>query len=280
MTYRLIVLDLDGTAIVDGQLPSPAVRAAIAAAQRCGTHVVFATGRNYHSARKFAAACDLRSPLICFQGSLIKEVDGAQATLLTRFLPAEPLAEACALAESLDLQFDLYTEDRIYRTRELYPQAFYDLWFELPAERTPTLAEALQRIAAAGQQPIKGIFIAQPAEHDRLAPQLQARFAGRLGVLRSHPLFLEVLAPQASKGDAAAFLAARYGIPREEVIAVGDAENDLSMIAWAGLGVAMGNAAPAVLAAADWVAPSVYEDGVATVIERFVLRNGRGDTRC
>jgi hydroxymethylpyrimidine pyrophosphatase-like HAD family hydrolase len=62
-------------------------------------------------------------------------------------------------------------------------------------------------------------------------------------------------------------------VPREQVIACGDSGNDLSMVQWAGLGVAMANATPEVLAAADWVAPSVHEDGVATVIERFIIRN-------
>ena len=77
-------------------------------------------------------------------------------------------------------------------------------------------------------------------------------------MLRSHELFTEVTSPNASKGNALAFVAARCGIPQAETIAVGDSDNDISMIRWAGLGVAMGNAAPEVKAAASLIAPSVH----------------------
>ena len=66
-------------------------------------------------------------------------------------------------------------------------------------------------------------------------------------------------------------LAAHLGVPQEATLAIGDQENDLSMLAWAGLGLAMGNAAPVVLAAADAIVPSVQEAGVAWAIRRYVL---------
>lgn len=273
MTYRLIALDLDGTTVMDGQPPTARVRRAVAAAQAQGVHVIFATGRNYASARKFAAHFGVAGPLVCFQGALVRSAD-APAPLLVETLPAEPLAEALALTDEAGLELTLYGEDRIYLTHTSYPQQFYDLWFDLPMVHVLSFDEALAQIAARGGRPFKGLFIAAPDELDRLTPQLRARFAGRLGVVRSHPMFLELLAPRASKGNAVAFLAQRFGIPQSEVIAVGDNGNDVSMIQWAGLGVAMGNATAEVLAAADWIAPSVDADGVAVVIERFVLNNG------
>jgi hydroxymethylpyrimidine pyrophosphatase-like HAD family hydrolase len=101
------------------------------------------------------------------------------------------------------------------------------------------------------------------------------RFNGRLSVVRSHELFVEVTSPSVSKGAALAFVAERFGVSREEVIAVGDSGNDVSMVEWAGLGVAMANATPDVHAVADWVAPPVGDDGVVEIIERFLFRNGR-----
>ncbi len=136
--------------------------------------------------------------------------------------------------------------------------------------------EALRALRAKGEAPIKGLMIVEPGMGEEMAAELHAIFDGRLTVLRSHELFTEVTPPKASKGNALAFLAARYGISQAETLAVGDSDNDISMIRWAGLGVAMGNAAPEVIAAADWVAPPVAEDGLATIIERFVLKNGRG----
>jgi hydroxymethylpyrimidine pyrophosphatase-like HAD family hydrolase len=66
-------------------------------------------------------------------------------------------------------------------------------------------------------------------------------------------------------------IAEQLGVSREETLAIGDGDNDVEMVEWAGLGVAMGNATPAVKAVADWVAPPVTEDGVSAALRRFVL---------
>ena len=87
-------------------------------------------------------------------------------------------------------------------------------------------------------------------------------------------MFIEVVPLGVDKGAALAWLAQHFDIPREEVLAAGDQENDLAMIKWAGVGVAMGNATPPVQKVADWIAPPVTEDGAAVLLERFVL-NGR-----
>jgi 5-amino-6-(5-phospho-D-ribitylamino)uracil phosphatase len=81
--------------------------------------------------------------------------------------------------------------------------------------------------------------------------------------------------PRATKEDALAELVEQIGVRREEVLALGDAEADAGMIRWAGVGVAMGNAMPEARAAADWVAPSHDEAGLAAAIERFVPGTGR-----
>jgi hydroxymethylpyrimidine pyrophosphatase-like HAD family hydrolase len=103
---------------------------------------------------------------------------------------------------------------------------------------------------------------------------LTARFANRLSVVRSHAIFGELTALGVSKGAALAALAERLHVPREQVIAIGDHENELPMIEWAGLGLAMGNAVAPVREAADAVIPPVTESGVAWAIERYILGNG------
>lgn len=91
--------------------------------------------------------------------------------------------------------------------------------------------------------------------------------------------FVEVLPLGTSKAAALEWLAARLGVAREEVLAVGDERNDIEMLAWAGTGVAMGNAHPEVKAVADWVTAPVEEDGCALAIERFVLAEEVRDDR-
>jgi len=213
--------------------------------------------------------------VICFQGAVVKELSGSQATLWAEPLPQEPLAELIAFAETRELDLTLYSERAIYIAVMHRPESFYEQWFGLALRRVKHLAEALAEIRAEGRVPLKALFIGEPAANDRLFVELRDRFAGLLTIVRSHPFFVEGTSPRASKGNALAFIAQHLGIPQAETIAIGDSGNDLSMMQWASLGVAMANASPDVLAAADWVAPPVGEDGVVAVIEQFIL-NGKG----
>ncbi|MGC8779897.1 MAG: Cof-type HAD-IIB family hydrolase [Anaerolineae bacterium] len=277
MPYRLLALDLDGTTVDNGQLPTPRVREAVAAAVAAGVHVIVATGRPYLSARRYGEALDLCTPLICFQGALIKECGGAARTLFAEAVPPAPFAEVVDLAQTHALELNIYTEEMIYHGPTTRSPEFYDLWFGLAAQPVDDLAATFAALCRAGHPVLKGLFISEETASERLTAELQARVGDRLTVMRSHPLFVEVTSPNASKGKALAFLADWYGIPQAETIAVGDSGNDLSMIEWAGLGVAVANATPEVRAAADWIAPPVTEDGVAAVIEQFVLRHADRD---
>lgn len=277
MSYRLLALDLDGTTVDDGQLPTPRVRQAVAAATAAGVHVVVATGRPYVSARRYGAALGLCTPLICFQGALVKECGGAERTLFAEAVPEAPFAEVVALAQTRRLELNIYTEETIYHGPTIHSAEFYDRWFGLATQPVADLGETFAALRRMARPVLKGLFINEASASDALTAELQARVGGRLTVMRSHPLFVEVTSPNVSKGNALAFLADWYGIPQAETIAVGDSGNDLSMIEWAGLGVAVANAAPEVRAAADWIAPPVTEEGVVTVIETFIL-NGEGVT--
>ena len=103
---------------------------------------------------------------------------------------------------------------------------------------------------------------------------MQARFADSLQVVKSFDTYIEITHRDVSKAKAAEWLAERWGIAREQVLAMGDHENDRSMIEWAGLGVAMGNAISSVKAIADYIAPTDEEDGAAVAIEKYVLDVG------
>jgi hydroxymethylpyrimidine pyrophosphatase-like HAD family hydrolase len=92
-----------------------------------------------------------------------------------------------------------------------------------------------------------------------------------LNVVPSHPILVEGTPPGLNKATGLAWLADYLRIPPEAVLAVGDNDNDAPMLEWAGVGVALDNASPAARAAADWVAPSVEEDGAAVALERFTL---------
>ncbi|MEN9245395.1 MAG: HAD-IIB family hydrolase, partial [Thermostichales cyanobacterium SRBZ-1_bins_19] len=115
------------------------------------------------------------------------------------------------------------------------------------------------------------------SEDTALIDQLYHEFRQRypqeeLCLTKSHPTFLEATHPHVNKGQAVQYLAETLlGIPAEQVMAIGDSDNDREMLAYAGIGVAMGNANPQIRQAADWVAPCVEADGVAAAIAHFIL---------
>jgi HAD superfamily hydrolase (TIGR01484 family) len=127
-------------------------------------------------------------------------------------------------------------------------------------------------LAFLDRTPMKFIIILSDDEATRLLiAELGALFAGRMRFVRSYPRFAEGIPVGVSKGHALARLADHLGLALEETIGIGDNDNDLELVERAGLGVAMGNASPAVKAAADYIAPPVDEEGVIEVIKRFIL---------
>jgi hypothetical protein len=272
---RLLAFDYDGTAAESGGLPSARVLDALKSAQALGVRTLLATGRSFASASRYALAMGLSDPVICYQGSMVRELAPPHRTPFFESLPDEGLRDLLALAERWGLDMGLYSESAMYLRELRHPAAYYDQWFGLPRRVVRNLYGALEAMRAEGEIPIKCLIICEPGECDRLTPELAQRVAATFSVVRSHDMFVEVTSNRASKGRALAFLAETWGIPQHEVMAVGDSENDASMIAWAGTGVAMGNAPDYIRARADWVAPPVEQDGLAVAIERFVLAAGR-----
>ena len=111
----------------------------------------------------------------------------------------------------------------------------------------------------------------KPEDFQRVWKEIQQRFAGKVVATSSRDNFLELMEPGVNKWEAVKTVAESYGIKPEEIMCIGDSNNDLSMIENAGIGVAVANAKPAVKAAAGMVTASNDEDGVAKVIERFTL---------
>ena len=127
-------------------------------------------------------------------------------------------------------------------------------------------------LAAQGDsEPTKLVIVTDPSQTDTTLKLFAVMFGEQLQVTKSHPRFTEFTNAECSKGRALAFLAARLGIERARVMAIGDGLNDLDMIEWAGLGVAMAASAESVLAVARLVTGGLSEDGAAAAIESHVI---------
>jgi Cof subfamily protein (haloacid dehalogenase superfamily) len=245
------------------------VRAAVAAARARGVHVTLATGREFRSARRFAQDLGLSAALICSQGAVIKHcvtLDVLNDVALSGALAAEAItmlhdAPVCVIAQ-IDEKLHILEDGPGFAgfARRWGPIDFANVIVapnlaEIARETPPT------KVMLFGDPPVVGRELARMIEH----------FGEALAFVRSDPTVGEMIAPGLSKGIALATLAGTLGVERDHVIAIGDEENDVPMLQWAGLGLAMGNAPDSVKRMAHAVIPSVDEDGVAWAIDRYIL---------
>jgi Cof subfamily protein (haloacid dehalogenase superfamily) len=264
MTFKLVACDLDGTLMGPDLVFSPYLLRTVQRVREQGMNVTIATGRGYPSTRQFAAQLGVTAPIICYQGAQIRTPDG-EAFYAGTF-PLEHLRDVIAFCHAGGWELAVYCDDEIYQSTLTYEQAYYDRWFGLPIHLATDL------LAALPGEPVKFIAIAPNATSaDRLECELKNVAEGRFQVVRSHPWFVEGLAMDVSKGESLARLARYMGIAREETMALGDSDNDISMVRWAGLGVAMGDASPSLKQAADVIAPAQSEDGAAWALARYAL---------
>jgi Cof subfamily protein (haloacid dehalogenase superfamily) len=259
---RLIALDLDGTLIDHEQKFSPRVMRAIAQAQVQGIAITLATGRSPLATRSFAEALNINVPLICYQGGLIAESDGRVLHRIA--LDHNLAAKVITLAQSRGWHVSLYQDGLLYLTEFRHPVEFYEGLLHPSAQLVPDLYVLLDH------DPDKVLIVAD-GNGDEIYAEMHARFDDQMQIVRSHELFIEANPLGVDKGTGLAWLAAHLGVPQSQVMAVGDQDNDTPMVAWAGLGVAMGNGSVSCQAAADWIAPPISKDGAAVAIERFAL---------
>lgn len=266
---KLAAFDLDGTLVGPDLVISPGVSKAIARAMQKGVVVTIATGRGPTPTDHFAEALNISAPLVCFQGGIVFDYRAKKVLHETRLDPAVvPAIVTLAKERGWNLEFEC--PDMVYLERgSNHPQELFDL---LKVSNWKWVDNFLTDLP---ETPHKFILtLHNRAERDALAAELRQSFdqsLAKITVVPSHPILVEGLPHGMSKAVGLAWLAHHLGFTAEEVLAVGDNDNDVEMLTWAGTGVAMDGASPAALAAADWVAPSVEEDGVAVALEKTVF---------
>lgn len=264
MAYRLVALDVDGTLLARGKPLSVRVREAVAAAQRTGCRVTLASGRMYPLLAELVEALEIATPVICYGGAQVVDPRRRQ-TIYQRTVPLELAREVIRIARDRELTPRAYVGDEVFVER-IDPAAYN---FEsLLRVRARAVGDLLGFLTAG---PTHLAIDAPPEQTRALVVEMRQHFGDRLNVTTGHPLLTEFSLPEVHKGSAFGWLADKLGIPRAETLAIGDDWNDLPLLRAAGLGLAVANAQPELLAVADAVVPSVDADGVAVALERYVL---------
>jgi Cof subfamily protein (haloacid dehalogenase superfamily) len=281
--YRMLAIDLDGTLLrPDGTVAARTRRALQAAVQR-GLTVVICTGRRFRTTLPVLAELQLAVPVIVHGGQLIKDA-ATHETLHHNYLSQELSGAAVKFLKGHGVTpivyVDLFTQGiDIYLDNERDGHPFHLQYLERNRSHCHFVGDVANMFCP---QTIHVGALADRASLERLDARLDSEFGTAVRHLvinntNNEGAFLEIMTPGNSKWRALSVLIEAQGISPAQVISIGDEINDLEMISHAGLGVAMGNAIPAVKAVAAYTTRSNEEDGVAHVVERFVLKESEDD---
>jgi len=275
--YRMVALDLDGTLLNDAGQVSPDDAAALHHMRELGALVVLASGRMTPTIRPCYHRLGIDGPVLAYNGAMVRDSEEkGEALLFERALPARYADWLLDYADERHFLLNYYLHDTLYARDDPELRRLADLY----AGRTGSVYHFLPSLEQfKGRDPTKVIILADPSlpgqfdprRRDELYDEFKARWEGEVSIFKTNPEYLEFLNRETDKGIGLQALAEVYGVPREDIIAFGDAGNDAPMLAWAGLGVAVANAFPEARAAADYVASCTNnESAVARTLAAFV----------
>ena len=247
---QLVACDLDGTLLGPELVFAESTRAGVGALRAAGVRVVICTGRMFQSARPRAAELGLRSgPIVCYGGALVADLESGE-WLRHEPIDGEAGAALVRFARERGLHVNAYVDDQLHVEAD-------DRWTRWTAEYADvdvTLVDDLLPVVARGST--KLVIAADPDEAARLAPEVSRRFAGRLRAATSLPHFIEINAAAESKSGTLEWLRTELlHVAAERTVACGDGLNDIDMLEWAALGVAMAEGAEGARRVAQMVVP-------------------------
>lgn len=269
MPIKLIAIDMDGTLLLPDHTISPAVKAAIASAREQGVNVVLCTGRPFAGVESYLRELHMDKPndyCITYNGALVQKAsDGS--TVAQTALSYDDYCYLEQLSRDVGTHFHALDRHTLYTANR---DISYYTVHESFIANIPLVFSEPENMDKNGAY-LKVMMIDEPAILDKAIAQIPDDVYERYTLLKSSPYFLEILDKRVNKGTGVKALAETLGIKQEEVMTLGDQENDIAMLEYAGIGVAMENAIDKVKDVSNFVTKSNLEDGVAYAIEKFVL---------
>lgn len=269
MDYKLIVLDIDGTLTNSKKEITPRTKEALIKIQEQGVYVAIATGRPTPGTKKLAEEIQLDrfgNYVLSFNGGRVINCKTGEV-VLDKTLPAEMSWELCDVARENGVGILTYDSECA-----LAGPGEIDEYMELEARINHIELKQVGHFKDYVDFPVnKCLMTGEPEYLAELEKKLKKKYSGKLNVFRSEPFFLEMMPKGIDKAAVIQNFLPFLGVTREEVICCGDGYNDKTMIEFAGLGVAMANARDEVKEVADYITDSNDEDGIAKVVEKFIL---------
>ena len=268
---RLIATDLDDTLLNEKSDINPRVMDALRAAMDAGCGIVLCSGRMLEAMVPLAERIGVNAPMLLYNGALAWD-HRTDETIFADRIPYETALGIAELCEGMGYYIQAYPGKNYYCNRVTEYTRRYAANIHVDAVPVGMPVSEWMKQNPSGMQ--KLLLIDTPEGATRAQEALRRAFPHGASFLKSKPYFLEIAPEGVDKGKSLLRLASHLGLERDEVMAFGDGQNDVPMIVAAGTGVSMQNGCPEALAAADLIAPSNVEDGVAVVIERY-LKEGK-----
>ena len=266
---RAVAVDLDGTALLPDSTFSERTLRVFRRCEDEGIQLLIATGRSPSSAERFRAVIGAEGPMIYYNGAAVVDAPSGKILASTP-VPTDVIAGCLEIAREQDLHFQAFLSDERLVCRDVREESvMYRNHTGLQGEAID-FDELLARTGPSAPTFIKGMYIAEPERFPPAEAAIDARFGTLVYRARTYRTFLEIMNNGVSKGNALKIALKLRGVECEDCVAFGDAENDGPLLDAAGWGVAMANASPSLRKAADDVAASNVEDGVAAYLETLL----------
>ena len=268
MQYKVLALDLDGTLTNTDKIITPRTKAALQKAAQRGVCIVLASGRPTVGIEPLAKELELEKYggcILSYNGGKIIDCKTGQ-TLVQHAFPVDLIEPVCTFSRYWNIVPLTYDKNGIVTETPDSPYVQEEARInKIPVRR-------VENLPAEVTYPInKLLLVGDPVDMPHVEELMQQEFAGRLSIYRSAPFFIETMPLGVEKSASLALLLQRLGLRPAALMACGDGWNDLPMIRLAGMGVAMGNAQPPVIAAADYLTADNDHDGVGLAVEKFIL---------
>ncbi len=267
--YDGLILDIDGTLVGSDKKISDRTRQAIIQAQERGKTIAIASGRSISGIRKTAAQIQLEKfggYVIAYNGTTVVNCRTGEC-VYNQTVDRDMIKPVYEAAREAKVGILVYRDEN----KELIAGNGVDQYIQMDAQACDISIREVEDFPKYVDFPVnKFLLTGEPAHMKEVERTMQEKFGDRLNVFRSDPYYVELLPKYIDKAVAVEKLVKYLELSREKVICVGDSYNDLTMLQYAGLGVAMGNAQKEVQEAADYVAPSNDEDGIVEIIEKFM----------
>lgn len=266
--FKMICLDIDGTLLNSESKISLNTKEIIRlVVNEKKIPVILVSARMPKGILFLQKELNIVQPIICYSGALV--IDDKNNTLLNITIPLADVNQVYKLAKQIGVHISLYKDDSWYIEG-------MDGWARQEGEITNITPDVVSFIDLfnvwyqEGTGPNKILFMAEPSKIKLFNTKIKELNSSNLNFYPSKPTYLEIMSSNASKPLAIEFLCLKFDVQKSEVIAIGDNYNDISMIEYAGIGIAMGNAPDKVKQYANYITLSNDEDGVAEAIKKYI----------